>query len=82
MQVMDSALMAMFGRSEAFSLTQFKIVETVSTAEYPFDGDGIVISMGYMLSMVVLLPMGFLTLDEVSVPLLSLSLSRCLAYAP
>jgi hypothetical protein len=66
-QVMDYALIAMFHKTKALSLSHAEIVTAVSTDGIPFEHDGLVISMGYMFSMVILLPMGFLTLDEVRV---------------
>ena len=64
-QVMDSLLIFLFGASYALELAPVvRWLPTSAQDMLPFEGSDIVLSLGYLVTMIILMPMGFFNLDE------------------
>ena len=62
-QVMDQFFVFLFKKSFALQLYPFSIVTATDTSEM-FGDYGVIISLGYLVCLVLCMPMGFLNLDE------------------
>lgn len=64
-QVMDSFLVFIFGESYALQLIpSVKWVATSNLDFYPFEESSLIITLGYLSTLVILMPAGFLDLDD------------------
>eukprot|EP01104_Vermistella_antarctica_P020277 TRINITY_DN8619_c0_g1_i1.p1 TRINITY_DN8619_c0_g1~~TRINITY_DN8619_c0_g1_i1.p1 ORF type:complete len:638 (-),score=100.18 TRINITY_DN8619_c0_g1_i1:47-1894(-) len=64
-QVMDQLFITIFNKSYALCFYPFGIIDAVASKQVPFYGEGwLILSLGYIVSLILCMPPGFLNLDD------------------